>query len=243
MNNLMMILSRNKPGIMMGLGIGSMITSIISGIEFSPMARDALREKEDEIGELSLVDKAITVCPYFIPTVTFACAGIACVLGANNINLKNQAAAMTACAISETTNQIYREKVRDIVGDRKEKTIHEAAAAETYRRDYNDGKVMVISGNSTGFSMYDSLTKQRFKSNIERVHSTINNLNRRMLTSDVTIDDYCLAMGEYPMELGKNLGWNIDRGFIELEPFTAIVNEDGEPMIVITHRIAPRELY
>lgn len=245
MNNIMMMLSRNKPGIMLGLGIGSMLTSIFTGVLYSPMARDAIEERKEELNvdKLEPLEVIKTAGPYFVPTIAFAGTGIAFIVCGNKINLERQAAAMTACAISETTSQIYREKVKDIVGEKKEKTIHEAAAKEMYNRDYNSGNILVVNGNSNGFPMYDTLTKQRFKSNIEKVHSSINNLNRRMFTEKVTMDEYCLVMGEEPMELGKILGWDFEHGFIELEPFTAVVNEYGEPEIVITHRNIPRQLY
>jgi hypothetical protein len=240
-----MELIKHKPSIISGIGIGCLLSSIFAAWKFSPLAQEAIdeRKRELDVDKLDIVERLKISAPYVIPTAALAVTGCVCVCVSDGIDLQRQAGAATALAIEETTSRIYRDKVKEVVGDRKEKEIQEAVAKETYQQDYNNGKIMVISGNSNGFSMYDGLTKQKFKSNIEKVHSVINNLNRRMLTSDITIDDYCLAMGEYPMELGKNFGWNIDRGFIELEPFTAIVDEDGEPVIVITHRIPPRELY
>lgn len=245
MNNFLMVLSRHKPGILIGLGIGSMLTAVISGIIYSPLAKDAIEEKKAELGveDLEPKDKILVAAPFFVPTVTFVVAGIACIVCGNQINLERQAAAMTACAISETTSQLYREKVRDIVGDKKEKTIHEAAAKESYYRDLQKGNIIVASGHNDGFPVYDDLTKQKIKSKIEKIHSVINDLNRRMLSDGViTLDEYCLAMNEEPMEFGTELGWNIDRGFIELESPTAIVSETGEPVIVIMHKIPPRNI-
>lgn len=245
MINLLSILSRNKPSIMLGLGIGSMITAVISGIHYSPMARDALDEKKEEleVEELSAMDVIKTAGPFFVPTLAFTVAGVACIVCGNHVNLERQAAAMTACAISETTSQIYREKVRDIVGEKKEKTIHEAAAKESYYRDLKNDKIIITTNNSDGFPVYDDLTKQKIRSKIEKIHATINELNRKMLVDGtITLDEYCLAMNEEPMEFGTELGWNIDRGFIELEPPTAIVSETGEPCIVIMHKIQPRNI-
>lgn len=245
MNSVRMALIKHKPSIINGFGIGCLLSSILAAWKFSPLAKEAIDAKKRELGvdRLDIADSFRASAPFVIPTVALAVTGGTCICISNGINIQRQAGTVTALAISETTSQIYRDKVKEIVGERKEKEIQEAVAKETYQQDYNNGRIMVISGNSNGFSMYDGLTKQKFKSNIEKVHSAINNLNRRMLTSDITIDDYCLAMGEYPMELGNNFGWNIDRGFIELEPFTAVVDEDGEPVIVITHRISPRELH
>ena len=245
MNNFMMTLSKNKPSILMGLGIGSMITAILTGIRYSPMARDALDAKKEELNtdELDTIDIITTAGPFFIPTITFAITGIGCIGLGNKINLEGKAAALTACALTETTSQIYREKVRDIIGEKKEKTIHESAAKETYYRNLQKGNVVIASGNADGFPVYDDLTKQKIKSKIEKIHATINDLNRKMLSDGViTLDEYCLAMNEEPMEFGTELGWNIDRGFIELEPPTAIVSETGEPVIVIMHRIPPRNI-
>lgn len=247
MNNFMMMVSRNKPGIIMGIGIGSMIASVISAIKYSPMAKEALEEKKEELGveDLDPLDKIKTAGPYFIPTIVFLGTGITCVLCGNQINLQRQAAAVTACAISETTSQIYREKVRDIIGERKEKTIHEAASKESYYRDLENKQIIIASSNSNdGFQVYDTLTKQKIRSKVETINRTINELNRRMLIdTNITLDEYCLAMNEDPMEFGTEIGWNIDRGYIELYTPTAIVSETGEPVIVIKHKVEPHALY
>lgn len=242
MNNVMMAFSRYRPSILLGLGIGSMIAAICTGVKYAPLAKDAIDERKEELGtdDLPLVETIKSAGVYMIPTAAFAIVGIGCILGSNHENLERQVAAMTACSISETTNQIYREKAKEILGEKKEKTIHEAAAKEAYKRDREAGEVLVVSSGSQGWKMYDSLTKQEFRGNIEKVKATINNLNRNMLSQDITIDDYCLYMGEQPMEMGTNLGWNIDHGFIEIEPPTAIVNEEGEPVIIITHKNRPR---
>lgn len=245
MNNFVSMLSTYKPSILNGIGLGAGCAAIWTAWELSPMAKDAIEEKKRELetDDLPFIETARTIYPYVIPVILLAGSSAGLIMASSHETFQRQAAAMAAYTVSEATSQLYREKVKEIVGERKEKDIHEATAKETYYKDLNENKMVIVSGGSDSFWIYDGLTKQKIRSRIEKVHSTINELNRRMLSHDITLDDYCLAMNEEPMEFGTELGWKIDRGYIELEPPTAIVSENGEPVIVITHRILPRNLY
>ena len=140
---------------------------------------------------------------------------------------------MAAYAISDTAFREYREQTRKVVGEKKMKDIDEAVAKK--KMDNNPPASIIIT-NSGNFLCYDALTNQYFMSNMNKVKDTINELNEEMFsTMRITENEYCLALGINPVELGDDLGWDINEtGRIKVN-FTAKNTDYGEPCTVITH--------
>ena len=248
MNQFSVFMARNKPGLIMGVGIGSMLMSTFLAFRYAPLAKDALEERKSQLDVEKLTPKETvkTVGLYFLPSTVFAVTGVACILGGNQMNLNRGAAAMAAYALSESTLRSYRESAKEVVGEKKEKDIREAAAKKMYYDDLNNGKMIVVpKGCADDYWMYDHLTRQKFKSNVQKVKDAVNNLNYRVVHGEVlNVCDYCLEMNEEPVEMGKNFVWDVNRnGLIELYPPTAYVMENGEPVIDIMHRVDPVPLY
>lgn len=247
MNSFSVFMSRNKPGIVMGLGIGSMLMSTLVAFRYAPLAKDALNERKAEldVDKLEPVDTIKTAGLYFLPSTIFAITGIACILGGNQMNLNRGAAAMAAYALSESTLRSYRESAKEVVGEKKEKDIREAAAKKMYYDDLKSGQMIVVPNGVGDFWMYDHLTKQKIRSNVQKVKEAINNLNYRAVHGEViSVYDYCLEMNEEPVEMGNNFVWDVNRnGMLELYAPTAYVMENGEPIIDIMHKVDPVPLY
>lgn len=247
MNSFSVFMSRNKPGIVMGLGIGSMLMSTLVAFRYAPLAKDAINERKAEldVDKLEPVDTIKTAGLYFLPSTIFAITGIACILGGNQMNLNRGAAAMAAYALSESTLRSYRESAKEVVGEKKEKDIREAAAKKMYYDDLKSGQMIVVPNGVGDFWMYDHLTKQKIRSNVQKVKEAINNLNYRAVHGEViSVYDYCLEMNEEPVEMGNNFVWDVNRnGMLELYAPTAYVMENGEPIIDIMHKVDPVPLY
>ena len=240
MKSLIALLQRNKPGLLLGLGIGSMIMATLSGIRYAPAAARALEEKKEELNtdKLPAPEVIKTAGMYFLPSMVFTATGIGCIVGGNQINVNRGAAAMAAYTLSESALLDYRNKTREIVGEKKEKDIKEAVAKEIMNREVTPEKLVVLTGNGDSLC-YDQIARQVFRSNINKIEKIINQLNFDMRTQNViTEDEYCLAMGLDTVILGNELGWDINRnGYINVS-FTAEL-KDGEPCIIITHDTLP----
>lgn len=237
----------NKPGIFIGFGIGSMLVSTALAFKYAPLAKDALKEKHEELetDKLEPVEIIKTVGPYLLPSTLFAITGVACIIGGNQININRGAAAMAAYALSESTLRNYRDSAKEVVGEKKEKDIRENASKKMYYEDLKNDKITVISNGVGEFWMYDHLTKQKIKSTVQKIKEGINNLNYRLNHGErISVYDYCLELNEEPVELGNSYGWSIDRtGLIELFNPTAFVMENGEPVIDISHKVDPVPFY
>jgi hypothetical protein len=58
----------------------------------------------------------------------------------------------------------------------------------------------------------------------------------------VSLNDFYGEIGLEPIQLGDELGWNVDQGLIELE-FSSQLSENNEPCLVINYNIAPKYGY
>lgn len=241
MNPVSTYLSVNKPSIIIGLGIGGMLMSTFLAFKYAPLAKDALERRKQELDttELEPVEVVKTAGPYFVPSVVFAVTGIACIVGGNQMNVNRGAAAMAAYALSETSLRNYREKTKEIVGEKKEKDIQEATTKEGVNNKQPANSEVIITGGGDTLC-YDKISGRYFKSNIEELKKIRNELNYEMLdTTFVSLNKYYMEINLSPVKLGDELGWDIGRGLIEMR-FSSDLTTKGEPYIIVDFDVAPK---
>ena len=147
-----------------------------------------------------------------------------CLIGASSTNLRRNAALATAYTLSESTLKEYQEKVVEAIGDKKEQTIRESMAKEKK------------GGNTI---CYDAISGRYFKSDRDTINRAVNELNRQMRDDMyVTLNEFYYALGLDGTKLGDDLGWNIEKGYIELD-FSSHLDANGTPCLVIDYRVAP----
>ena len=141
--------------------------------------------------------------------------------------------------MSERALVHYRNKVIDVLGDKKEKEIQEKVAQDKVTNNSpKDQQVIITSKGNTLFM--DSLSGRYFRSDIDTIKKIINDLNRRLVFEHyVSVNDLYYELGLKSTKNGSFMGWNLDEGLIEVEYNTALADND-EPCIVIDYDISPR---
>ena len=242
MNKFVRGLINNAPGLLIGAGLANWLMATIFGIVESPNARDAIEEKEMENGPLSMVDKAKIAAPYFAPTMVSAVVGTGCILAGNNIHIDRNAAAIAAYAISETTLREYRDKTKEILGEKKEKTIREDIAKDVMESHPYSNREAYLTGNGDVLC-YDKLSDRYFKSDKETLLQKENRLNKRMLEEAIiTENDVYLEIGLNPVEVGNDIGWHIDDGLFHMR-FDCQLTDNGIPCLVMSFERDPKFIH
>ena len=163
-----------------------------------------------------------------------------CIIFADRQHIRRNAALATAYSLSEQAFTLYKEKVIETIGEKKEQQVRDEVAKERVRRDYiNASDVTVIGGGDT--LCYLSTTGQKFKGNIEKIRKAEAKLNN-ILYSDmyVSLNDFYEAIGlNCFTDLGNDIGWNVDGGPVEFE-YSSMLDDNDTPMFVIGFRIEPR---
>lgn len=237
-------ISRHSPEILTGIGIAGMVTTTILAVKATPKAIKLIEaeKRAKHVDALSPVDTVKTVWKCYIPAAMTGVSSIACLIGSNAINAKRNAALTTVYTLSEMARNEYKEKVIETIGEKKEHTIKEKVDAERIKRDPVSKKEVIITEKGTTLC-YDHVFGRYFKSDIDIINRAMNKINREIVINMyASLNDFYAELGLSPVEMGYDLGWNIDDGTIEIEPSSQLA-DDGTPCLVIDYNISPKYNY
>lgn len=237
-------ISRHSPEILTGIGIAGMVTTTILAVKATPKAIKLIEAEKQakHVDALSPVDTVKTVWKCYIPAVMTGVSSIACLIGSNAINAKRNAALTTVYTLSEMARNEYKEKVIETIGEKKERTIKEKVDAERIKKDPVSKKEVIITEKGTTLC-YDHVFGRYFKSDIDIINRAMNKINREIVINMyASLNDFYAELGLSPVEMGYELGWNIDDGTIEIEPSSQLA-DDGTPCLVIDYNIPPKYNY
>lgn len=254
----------HSPELLVGLGIAGMATTTIMAVKATPKAskkievaisdaNDKLIDNafESSISEYVPVTKlkpieVITLCwKDYAPAAITGVASIVCIIGGTKINLKRNAALITAVKLSEftiTDLQRYKKKVVETIGQEKNDEIEAVVDKERVEYAAIDLDSAVISG--TGPILYfDGIGGQWFRSDKETVRAAINRVNFNMNSyMYVSLNDLYDELNMPHTVAGSQLGWNVDKGLIEPR-FSSQLLPSGIAVVVLTTRLEPQTNY
>lgn len=235
--------SKHSPEILTGIGIAGMITTTVLAVKATPKALKEIEEykKEEKVDEISPVEVVKVAWKPYIPAAVTGVFSVTCLIGANSVNAKRNAALATAYKISETALAEYRDKVVETVGEKKERSIRDAVNKDKLEKHPVATSEVIITekGNTL---CYDIHSDRYFRSDIDKIKRAINKLNYRM-TSGM---EMCISLNEFYDEIGlphtsvgDELGWLVSEGMIDVH-FGAQLTPNDDPCIVIEHLTPPQ---
>ena len=220
-------LRKHSPEILTGIGIAGMIATTVTAVRATPKALQLIDAREiKEEKRLSTAEVVKTTWKCYIPAAVTGTLSVACLIGAS----------------SETALKEYREKALEVVGPKKEQAIRDAVAKEKLEKARVETREIVSTGRGET-PCFDPLTNSLFKSDIETIRKAENNLNKRMRDElKITVNEFLQEIGLEPCDdsIGETMGWDIDKGYIDLDFSSQLVN--GVPYLVIGHHIPPQYL-
>lgn len=240
-----MAMSKHSPEILTGLGIAGMIATTIIAVRATPKALELIEDKKEELelqsgDKLHPIDAVKATWKCYVPATITGVTSVACLVSASSANARRNAALATAYNLSATALSEYKEKVLETVGEKKEQVIRNKVAEEQINKEPANQSAIIVSGNGNT-RCFDTITKQRFISDIEAIKRVVNELNRRMVNGEdyISLNDFYSEIGMDPVSIGDDLGWNVTRGLIEVT-FSAQLDTDGVPCIVLDYAVAPK---
>lgn len=240
-----MVVSQHSPEILTGIGIAGMITTTVLAVRATPKALTLIDDKKAELDldprdNLTPMETVKATWKCYIPAAVTCATSVACLVGASSVNSKRNAALATAYNLTTAAFNEFKEATREVVGEKKEQLIHHKVAEERIKKEPVNQSAIIVSGNGNT-RCFDTITKRRFTSDIEAIKRIVNELNRRMVNGEdyISLNDFYYELGLDGSSIGDELGWNVTDGLIELE-FSAQLDSDGTPCIVIDYAIAPK---
>ena len=238
---------KHSPEILTGIGIGGFMTAIIFAVKATPKACELIEERKLDEGrdDLTKLEVVQTTWKCYVPTVATATAATACVVGAAKQNYKRNASLAAAYGLSQEALSIYRQKVIETLGEKKEAEIREKADRERLEKHQPE--------RAFEFNPFppDSLFEYEgdyFCSTWDKVREAVNDLGEEMLDNphvpEVTENDFRSAVGMHCTSKGDRSGWNLHTtGRPQLYPPSCIELPNHQICFVLTFRNGPINLY
>lgn len=238
-------LKKHSPEILMGIGIAGMIATTVLAVKATPKALILIEEEknnpERENEPLTIIETVKTTWICYVPSAVTGSFSILCLISANSINARRNAALSAACTLSVSTLKDYRKKVVEMIGEKKEQTINDALAKEKIQKAPVINKEVIITGQGETLC-FDTISGRYFRSNIDKLKKAEIKLNRQMIDEmDASLNDFYYEIGLEGISIGEELGWNINE-LIDLS-FSSQLATDGTPCLVIDYLVPPKYGY
>lgn len=237
---------KHSTEILTGIAMAGYISAGVWGVLTTPKAIDDIKKAKKKKGEeLTKVEKVKTAGKYYIGPIILTGLSSACLLQANNINKKRYAALATAYKLSETALTDYKDKVVEVLGEKKEKEIKDKIAKDKAENISIKPNELVVTEPGKATLCYDAATGVKFWSDMEAIRKAVNNINFRLMSNMyVSLNElyYELGIEDQFGQIGEDIGWNIDNGPIEVE-FSSQLTKEGRPCLVLNYRVFPRYDY
>lgn len=226
---------QNSSTILTILGVCGVVVTSVEAVKSTPKAIKLLDEVKKEKGEdLTVIETVITAAPVYIPSLIFGGSTIACIIGANVLNKRQQASLMSAYAFVENSYQDYKNKVKELYGEETHQNIINSIAQEKVK----DVNLAVIGSfdicrleeddDDTPRLFYDEASERYFESTLSKVISAEYHFNRNFaIRGYACLNELYDFLGISKTDTGNYEGWSCE---------DMITNAGIEPWIDFNHR-------
>lgn len=240
--NVKMSASKHSPEILIGFGVAGFVTATVLAVKATPKAMQLLDEakKENDVDKLPPLEVVKVAWKPYIPAAVTGVVSIACVIGANSVNAKRNAALATAYQLSTAALNEYKDKVIETIGEKKEQSIREKISKDRIEKNPVSNNTVYVTGDGDSLFL-EPISKRYFKSDIERVRSVINTLNETMYNDpfgNISLSDFYDDIGLERTDISNDIGWNIENGSIKVE-FHPAMSDNGKPCLALYYTTAP----
>lgn len=237
-------LKRQSPIILTGVAVAGVLTTAILAVKATPNALRILdiesSRKKEELTKLEMVK---TTWKCYIPSGIMGTVTIACIIGATSVNLKRNAALVSAYSLTEKALKEYQSKVVEVIGKNKEQKIKDEIAKDKITNNPPKESEIIFTGNGETLC-YEALSGRYFKSDIEKVRKAENAINKQLLKDGfICLNDLFYELGLPSTKLGDELGWNNYDDALMIFNFSSQLSENGIPCLVIDYEIYPNGDY
>lgn len=253
-------LAKRFPEILSGLAIGGFATSVVTAVKATPKAMQLIEEEKERQGveKLSVPDTIKATWKCYIVPATSGAAAIACVIAANTVHNKRNAALAAAYALSESSLQEYKDSIKKVLGVEDEQKTDEngepvKSKADEVTDDFikkeldkhpytQQNQVNIGYGQ---YLYYDIYSGRYYPCNRDMFETALNEGNRMMLTDgSLGYNDWACLLSMDSCQLGEDFSWYLDgrSNLLDVE-FRSNILPDGTPVVVPIYNFDPVNRY
>ena len=241
----------NLPTILTALGIGGGLTAIILAVKETPKAQEELEElekeelneahqDEDRVIHHRIMPRLKIYAKVYWPTAVVFMSSAICIIFANKIHLKRNAALLAAYQLSTMNLNDLRNKIEEVEGKKKLKALEDDIAKDKVASSNVPSNVVVI--GSGEHLIYDVPSGRYFRSNIEKVRQAVFQINTILQSENcATLNDFYDYLGIEHIGIGNDLGWrcySVNDCLLDME-YSSHISPNGEPCLTLKYDVYP----
>lgn len=248
-----LFLKNNSPTLLSIVGAAGVVATAVTAVRATPKALVLIEAEEhvkwmEEEPSTSLTPMEIVKVAWkpYIPSILIGGATIACVFGANALNQRQQASLASAYALLDRSYKEYKNKVKEALGEEKEKEVQKAIIKERLD-DIEDITQLGLGAETLMF--FEEHHGQIFERTMLEVREAEYQLNRRITTEGEASLNHFLEYLDLPgVAGGDTIGWSQEDAFdsyshswIDFD-HELVQMDDGMECYIITPALAPNIL-
>lgn len=245
-------LKRNSSTVLTAIGaVGVLITSIMTA-KATVKAFEIINEEEcEKKRELTKKEMIVLAGPSYFPAILVGASTIACILGANVLNKRQQAMLSSAYAFVNASFKEYKNKVKELYGEEVHNNIINSIAIEKAKdshvtASYMGGECRLPMDDSEPRLFYDEFSERYFETTTEQVLEAEYHLNKNyILRGRANLNEFYEFLGLEKTDYGEVIGWApLDEGMYWIDfNHRKLVMEDGLECYVLEMPFEPRQEY
>lgn len=209
MKGLVPKLKRASPTILTCIAAVGVVATTVTAVRATPKAMalleedayDRHRERTDD--PRTVIDIVRVAWKPYIPSVAIGLGTIVCIIGANGLNRKQQAAITSAYMFLDNAYKEYVKKAKELYGEDSDRNIRGSIAKDKYEPDAADETPL----------FFDFFSGRYLNRTMVEVLDAEYRLNRKFVHHDyVTLNEWYALLGLDPVDFGDVLGWSIGAG-------------------------------
>lgn len=222
--NIMKCIKKVAPIILSCCSSIGVIASVALAVRATPKAMrkiesDSARRHNGNPNAYSKIEAMESAWKFYIPSAIVSASTIACILGAAVLNQRQQSAIAGAYALTSSTYQAYKDKVKELFGEEAHQKVLDEITKDDCKRThitaqtigYNSSLDFESENDEPKKLFYDSFSRRYFESTVDSVLQAEYHLNRNfVLSGGIGVNTFYEFLGIEPLKNTLEPGWDIN---------------------------------
>lgn len=222
------------PTVLSLLAVGGVVLTVIQAIKDYNKCQTKIKTLQND----SMADKIIVVTPCFIPTISLAAGTIACILGANTLNQRNQAILISALESVKAHYGLYRREVIKRYGKEADEEIEYSIC-----RLHSNGHITDLDCPDSKILFMEPYSRIIFEAYERTIMDAEYHFNRNYaLTGVAHYNDFLDMLKIAPVSGSDTIGWDFSSGLVWVDFFHRMEKHNGKDVCVIYTEYPPDEI-
>lgn len=246
-------LKHNASTVLTAIGVFGVVATSILTAKATIKAFEIVNEEEcEKKRELTKKEMVVLAGPSYFPAILVGASTIACILGANILNKRQQALLSSAYAFVNASFKEYKNKVKELYGEEVHNNIINSIAVEKAKDSHVTASYLMgecdlsVDSDSEPRLFYDEFSERYFETTTEQVLEAEYHLNRNyILRGYANLNEFYEFLGLEKTDYGEVIGWApLDEGMYWIDfNHRKLVMEDGLECYVLEMPFEPRQEY